>query len=434
MAAVIPLPGNSIFRHLIEGTEAMKSRILVFSFFVIVYSLTPAADGFCAQPTTVRNITAPSSISDNSFPMLSGMALVWQGKGGLAGTSSGGNDWEIFLYDLVNETVIQLTDDDSDDLSPRTDGDFVVWQKHAGGGNQIFLYRIQDGSPVGGSRISEDGKDNYSPRIAAGRIVWTAQAITHVFEPGRIMLYDATDGSAPVAISNPAVDCSSPRIDPQQVIWTQHAADKTESLYVYNLMSDPPKGAPAPEGFVWNKSTTVDHNRQVLTRNDGTDKEIVLHNKTEGYVRITDNTLTDTSPTISRNLIAWAADGDIYLTDITKFMHVQVPDHFNVRGTAFYASWAELTDKVDAYYLDVSTDPEFGSFVDGYRDLNVGTDNLFRVEGLTPDRTYYYRVYASVNGSTTTQSKSVTVKLTTSAPLPERNCTALQFVYRLLLK
>ena len=413
----------------------MKSRFLIFSF-VTVCSLITAVDGLCIESTDLWNITGLTSTSDCSFPMISGMALVWQAKGGLTGTTSGPNDWEIFVYDLVNQTVIQITDDDGDDISPQTDGDYVVWQKHAAGqGNQIFIYRIQGGSPAGGSLISlAEDQDNYGPKIAAARVVWTAQTVTDSYQAGRIMLYDAAGQSGPVVISDPGVDCSDPRIDPQQVVWMQHSGDGTEVQYVYNLLSDSPLAQPVPEIFVWNRSAAVDGWQKVLTRHDGTDREIVLYNRMEGYVQITDNTLADSAPVVSQNHITWVADGDIYLADIARHMHVPVPSIAGGSGTEFMAAWDELSGGVDAYYLDVSTDPDFHSFIDGFRALDVGTSTQYRVDGLSQDTTYYYRVSASVNGSTTAQSKSVTVKLTAPRPSSGGNCTTLPFVYKLLLK
>ncbi len=413
----------------------MNSRFLAFSF-VTVFSLVTATGGFCTESIKPWNITGLTSTSDCSFPMISGMTLVWQAKGGLPGTTSGHNDREIFLYDLTSKTVIQITDDDTDDLTPQTDGEYVVWQKHAPGrGNQIFLYRIQAAGPAGGSRISiGDSTDNYAPRIAAGQVVWTAQVVGSTFHPGQIMLYDAADGSNPVAISNPKVDCSNPRIDRQQVVWVQQSSDKTESLYIYDLTSHPGEGHTAPGNFIWNQNHSVDHQQTVLTRYDGTDREIVLYNRMDGNVRITDNELADLQPVISQNHIAWIAEGDIYLADIAEFMHVPVPDVIGGPGTVLLATWSEPSGGVDAYYLDVSTDPDFQSFVEGFRGLDVGTVTQYPVDGLTPNTTYYYRVHAQINGSTTGQSKSVTVKLITPAPSSGRKCTTLQSIYRLLLK
>ncbi|MCF6187003.1 MAG: hypothetical protein L3J49_05935 [Desulfobulbaceae bacterium] len=412
----------------------MKSSVLLFSF-VTACSLLTAGVGFCAGSTPPWDITGLTPVKDCSFPAMHGTTLVWQAKGGLAGAVSGDSDWEIFLYDMDNQAIVQITDDDDNDIEPQTDGEYVVWQKYNKiQGNQIFIYRVYDGNPAGGSLISPAGEaENSIPKIAGGRVVWTAHPVTNSYEAGQVMLYNAADQSGPMVISEPGVDCSGPRIDARQVVWMQHISEGTEAQYVYDLFV-PGTAKPAPDVFICNRSTSVDGSLKVLTRHDGTDREVILYNRMDGFVQITDNALADHQPIINQNHIAWLADGDIYLSDIAEFIHVQVPDVAGGRGTAFSAFWSELSGGVDAYFLDVSTDPDFQSFVEGFRGLDVGTASQYRVDGLSRDTTYYYRVSAQVNGSTTAQSKSVTVKLTAPRPSSGCNCTTLPFVYKLLLK
>lgn len=423
------------FRLFFKETELMKSCTFL-NVFAATCSLLVAGTALCAGSIPSWNITGSTSVKDCGFPALSGTTLVWQAKGGLAGSTSGSSDWEIFLYDIGSRALIQITDDDDDDIAPQTDSDYVVWQKYTQGqGNRIFLYSLQGGSPQGGGLISRpEDPDNYAPKIAAGRVVWTAQAVVNSYENGRIMLYSAADSAGPVVISNPAKDCSDPRIDVQQAAWMQHDGNGTETLYIYDPRNASAVAQPAPEVFMWNRSPAVDGEQKVLSRYDGTDREIVLYNRTEGYVQITDNALVDSTPVVSQNHIAWVADGDIYLAEIAQYMHVQVPSVSGGLGTEFLALWDELTGGVDAYFLDVSTDPAFRTFVEGFRELNVGTATRFQVDGLTPDETYYYRVHASINGSTTADSKTVPVKLSTPSPFRSGNLTFLPFIYRLLLE
>ena len=65
-------------------------------------------------------------VTDNSHLSIHGMYLVWQAKGGLVGTTSSTNDWEIFAYDLATGKISQITDDTFDDIFPRTDGTYIV--------------------------------------------------------------------------------------------------------------------------------------------------------------------------------------------------------------------------------------------------------------------------------------------------------------------
>jgi len=54
---------------------------------------------------------------------------VFEGKGGLPGTSSSGEDLEIFVFRAAGNVVFQLTDNDVDDLWPTvTDDGTILWQ------------------------------------------------------------------------------------------------------------------------------------------------------------------------------------------------------------------------------------------------------------------------------------------------------------------
>jgi Peptidase family C25/Propeptide_C25/Concanavalin A-like lectin/glucanases superfamily/Domain of unknown function (DUF2341) len=83
----------------------------------------------------------------------------------------------------------------------------------------------------------------------------------------------------------------------------------------------------------------------------------------------------------------------------------------NVQATSFSANW-NAVEGATAYYLDVSTDINFGSFVTGYNNLNVGNVLTYSVDtNLTVNTTYYYRVRAyNANG---TSGNSNTISLTT---------------------
>jgi len=61
--------------------------------------------------------------------------------------------------------------------------------------------------------------------------------------------------------------------------------------------------------------------------------------------------------------------------------------------SSFMASWSSVKGAL-GYLLDVSTSDSFSSFVDGYRDLDVGNVTARVVTSLNRGTTYYYRVRA----------------------------------------
>ena len=76
--------------------------------------------------------------------------------------------------------------------------------------------------------------------------------------------------------------------------------------------------------------------------------------------------------------------------------------------STFMASWPSVTGAT-SYRLDVSTTSGFGSYVYGYRDLDVGANTSRIVTGLTPGTTYYYRVRAYYSQTVLSNSAVETV-------------------------
>jgi hypothetical protein len=75
---------------------------------------------------------------------------------------------------------------------------------------------------------------------------------------------------------------------------------------------------------------------------------------------------------------------------------------------SFFANWNIVPD-ADGYYLDVSTDPDFGSFVPGYNNLDVGNSLIHNITGLDDNETYYYRLMAYTSVMTSHNSNVISL-------------------------
>jgi hypothetical protein len=70
-------------------------------------------------------------------------------------------------------------------------------------------------------------------------------------------------------------------------------------------------------------------------------------------------------------------------------------DAWNTTYSGFTASWANPTfGFFDKILLDVSPQPDFAVFVDGYNSYDCGIDEMHNVTGLVANKTYYFRVRA----------------------------------------
>jgi large repetitive protein len=92
---------------------------------------------------------------------------------------------------------------------------------------------------------------------------------------------------------------------------------------------------------------------------------------------------------------------------------------------SFNANWAASAGATN-YYLDVSTDPAFGSFVGTYNNKDVGNVVTFSVSGLLGGTTYYYRVRASNASGTNGISGSQTVLTVPTPPVSTAASTITQ--------
>ena len=79
-----------------------------------------------------------------------------------------------------------------------------------------------------------------------------------------------------------------------------------------------------------------------------------------------------------------------------------------IRANSFTANWATTTGAT-SYFLDVSTDLNFGSFLTGYNNRNVGNVTSLGLSGLNRETTYYYRVRGYNTGGYSLYSSTITV-------------------------
>jgi hypothetical protein len=77
---------------------------------------------------------------------------------------------------------------------------------------------------------------------------------------------------------------------------------------------------------------------------------------------------------------------------------------------SFTAHW-NISELALGYYLDVSEDPAFATFVSGFNNLNVGNVLLYGVTGLTPNINYYYRLRAYNKNGTSSNSNIITYNI-----------------------
>ena len=111
-------------------------------------------------------------------------------------------------------------------------------------------------------------------------------------------------------------------------------------------------------------------------------------------------------------------------SNVIQYQTLQVKTPVATAGTtlsctSFTANW-NAVDGANGYFLDVSTDAAFGSFVAGYNSLSVGNVTNAAVTGLSSNTTYYYRVRSAnaACGQMTTSSNTISILVSTGPAAP----------------
>ncbi len=392
----------------------MKPGLINILLFLLLAFTTLTSNVNAGIPQEIWRSSTDTGLTANANPYIHGMLLVWQARGGLAGAQSGTGDQEIFALNLETMQLQQITDDNSDDISPQNDGRYVVWQKNIrGSGSSIYLYDTMYGGAS--NKISpDDSASHFAPAINQGYVVWTSQKVDSVYRAGKIWLYNAEDNSTPRVISPSQIDCSNPDIYRNKVVWTQDTLDgtlRTSQEWQYDLNLFDPVPEPARPWRTIRRSPSTDGVYHVFAQSDGTDREIFLFGPETGRVQLTDNDQDDSRPAISQNHVAWLSGNDVVVADISDLIAVTGINTARVRSTEFILRWKRIFQQgIDDYRMDLSMTPDFRIPVPGYIDRSLGNRSYYRIRGLRPDTTYYFRMRAVVNGSTTAYSRVGSVK------------------------
>jgi hypothetical protein len=87
----------------------------------------------------------------------------------------------------------------------------------------------------------------------------------------------------------------------------------------------------------------------------------------------------------------------------------------NITATSFRANWSLITNATN-YFIDVSTNANFTSFVTNYNNASTGNVQNFNVTGLNNNTTYYFRIRA--NNVVGTSPNSNVISVTTLNVIP----------------
>lgn len=199
----------------IDGNYVVWSGFDGEDWEVFLYNLVT---GITVQVTNNSQDDGPPIASLSLGPQISGRHIVW--------SVWDGNDLEIVVHDILTGITTQVTDDAGNDIFPKVDDGYVVWQGgrvHWGWfvpvGDEVFLYDTRTGLTT---QLTDDDMSDWDPQIHGGRIVW--QQVLWGFPwafpgpPCYIMVYDIGTGTA-IQLSGNEYSSGPPQIHGDLVAW-----------------------------------------------------------------------------------------------------------------------------------------------------------------------------------------------------------------------
>jgi hypothetical protein len=80
----------------------------------------------------------------------------------------------------------------------------------------------------------------------------------------------------------------------------------------------------------------------------------------------------------------------------------------NITYQSFTANW-NMVDNATNYYLDISTDENFSTFIDGYENFETGITDFTNISNLTQSTEYFYKIRVQYNNYTTSNSNTISL-------------------------
>jgi|GEM_PF-498183 len=244
---------------------------------------------------------------------LSGSALVYQ----VMDPPSAGNDWEIWLYDLADDSLWRVTDNALDDQFPTIYQDdeytYIVWvgmdPTPGQADTEIFMRVYRSGvgfvSPI--IQLTNNTYDEFTPRIHDTLITWVGKVTPSnseifVFNYRAWLDSDWRILQPPRNVSNSPFSDFAPQTFGGAVIW--YGWDGFDEEIYYWTASTGTR--PITNNTVSDRLPKIHGNYVVWEQFDGQDYEIWLHNLATGISRqLTNNTTSDVAPAIWDNHIVW---------------------------------------------------------------------------------------------------------------------------------
>ncbi|MHB8897801.1 MAG: nidogen-like domain-containing protein, partial [Thermoguttaceae bacterium] len=247
----------------------------------------------------LRKVQLTQNGTDDKSPRVSGSHVTWWGI-------DTAGDREIYLQKIAKpdepwDPSQNISNNDYDDFDPVIDGDHVAWHAQVGQGTEIFLY---DGTST--RRLTNNQAGNNSPQLAGNYMVWQGRVGTDY----EVFLYEI-DTRITTQLTSDAYDDVAPKIDGLNVVW-QGGPSSNREIYLYNVED---AGAPSniSNSSVLDERPEVNGDQIVWHSFDGYDWEVMFFDLSKPFLpsNVSNNLDYDWGPQISSDLLVWRSNDGV---------------------------------------------------------------------------------------------------------------------------
>jgi beta propeller repeat protein len=314
--------------------------------------------------------------TDDGSPQISGNNVVWTGYDG--------NDREIYFYN--GTTTTQLTNNDTNDSEPQISGNNVVWTGFDGNDLEIYFYNGTTTTQLTNNNRdhNNDNINDNDPQISGNNVVWSDSSDGNYYS--EIYFYN---GTTTTQLTNNNINATDPQISGNNVVWIGFD-DNDSEIYFYNGTTT----TQLTNNDTNDSDPQISGNNVVWTGFDGNDNEIFFYNGTT-ITQLTNNNIDDNYPQISGNNIVWQGDGgdnnytEIYFyngTTTTQLTNNGGNDSPQISGNnivwnrfASYELYGEIYLFNDIYFYNGTTTTQLTitNNISG-RNLQISGNNIVR--------------------------------------------------------
>ncbi len=199
--------------------------------------------------------------------------------------------------EAATPTITRLTNNSSNDISPKISGSNVIWSGNDGKYDQLFFYDGKTTTQLSNNGIYTD-ELNVHAEISGSHVVWSGydDNVGEIFNDTEIFLYD---GKTTRQLTNNSFYEFNPQISGSKVVWSGSDGNDSE-IFLYNGKTI----TQLTNNSLGDYEPQVSGSKVAWSSYDGNDSEIFLYDG-KTITQLTNNNFDDIQPQLSGSRVVW---------------------------------------------------------------------------------------------------------------------------------